>query len=100
MRDDGDLTVIRPFWLARGMARALGFSLAEALSTGALSREGLEAMMRDCGACPRQAECLDWLGRTTGRAEHLPEFCACRAPLEGARKRMPRRSRLMPATAF
>jgi hypothetical protein len=98
--DDGGIRETTPYWLTRGMARALGVNLSSALAAGALGRDGLEELVLRCAACGRQAECMPWLGQNAAHAETLPDYCALKAPLEALRRRTQGRNARPPSTAF
>lgn len=100
MQDDGNIGEIRPYWLTRGMARALGVDLSAAIAAGVLSRDGLDALVLSCSGCRRQAECMPWLGQHAAHAEALPEYCALKAPLEALQRQMRGRGTRLPAAAF
>lgn len=64
------------FWLAQGMARALGVRLAGALAEGRLGLYAYRRLLADCTACRSAAPCVDWLARPVPSPERGPAFCA------------------------
>jgi hypothetical protein len=67
--------------LTRGMARALGINLSEAVTEGWFSRRDLGDMVDACGVCDQVTKCLAFLAVPT-RTESLPGFCANKARIE------------------
>lgn len=76
-----DAKETRAYWLTQGMARVLGISLSSAIRSGALSHDGLEAMVDRCGHCAHADACLGWLARQQGEVGTAPDYCANRAAL-------------------
>lgn len=64
----------RAWGYTRGMARAIGVNLPDAVVQGWLSREELAALVDTCGHCGHTGECTDWLARPA-QPEALPGFC-------------------------
>jgi hypothetical protein len=64
----------RAWGYTRGMARAIGASLTEAVVEGWLSRAELGALVEACRTCAATSDCTTWLSRTVD-ASALPEFC-------------------------
>lgn len=66
----------RHFWLTRSVARSMGVSLSEAMSTGRLSAQGYAQMVTDCRKCLFVTQCEHWLAQSGGGASEAPEVCA------------------------
>ena len=64
----------RAWGYTRGMARAVGASLTEAVVEGWLSRGELGALVEACRTCGATATCTDWLAHTV-ESQSLPAFC-------------------------
>lgn len=71
----------RAWGYTRGMARAIGASLTEAVVEGWLSRAELGTLVEACRTCGATGDCTRWLARTV-EARALPEFCPNAAALE------------------
>lgn len=69
------------FGLARGMARALGINLSEAVTEGWFSRRDLGEMVDVCAVCDHLPKCRAYLAETK-RTESLPGFCANKSRIE------------------
>lgn len=67
--------------LTRGMGRAVGVNLTDAVVEGWLSRAELAVLVDRCQSCDRSAECTDWLARHVTAAA-LPAFCPNKAGIE------------------
>ena len=91
MQDLSGSWAMQRYWLASGMARALGVNLPAAIRAGALSHERLDAMVAACGGCGREGQCLAWLA-TTPSATAAPAYCAIGADLAALGRRMGRRA--------
>lgn len=75
MQSHGRHSAMPEFWVARGMARAIGANLTGAVQSHRLSREGLDRMVAVCASCPHKGDCLGWLGRNAAGAAHPPAYC-------------------------
>jgi len=64
----------RAWGYTRGMARAIGASLTEAVVEGWLSRDELAKLVEACRTCGSTSACTAWLARTVD-AQSLPDFC-------------------------
>lgn len=71
----------RAWGLTRGMGRAVGVNLTDAVIEGWLSRAELAELVERCQACERSTECQGWLARHV-TAEALPAFCPNKAGIE------------------
>ena len=67
--------------LTRGMARAVGVNLTDAVVEGWLSRGELAELVDRCQCCDRSGDCTQWLARHV-TAEALPAFCPNKAGIE------------------
>lgn len=74
----------RAWGFTRGMARAIGASLTEAVIEGWVSRAELAALVESCRTCGSTSACTKWLARTV-EASTLPEFCPNAAALAALR---------------
>ena len=72
------------YGLTRGMARAVGVNLIEAVTDGWYSRRELSGLVERCAACGKVAPCTAWLAATP-RAASLPSYCVNKAEIEGLR---------------
>lgn len=59
---------------ARGMARAVGVSLTDAVVEGWLTRAELAGLVETCGRCAQIEACTGWLAHTV-TAPAVPGFC-------------------------
>lgn len=64
----------RAWGFTRGMARAIGVSLPDAVVEGWLGRDELAGLVEKCRCCASTAQCRDFLSHTV-EAEALPGFC-------------------------
>lgn len=64
----------RAWGYTRGMARAIGASLTEAVVEGWLSRAELGTLVEACRTCAATGDCTSFLARTV-ETKALPEFC-------------------------
>ena len=69
------------WYLTRGMARALGVNLIEAVTEGWYSRAELARLVDRCAACGLAAHCEAWLA-VTPSARALPSYCRNKHDLE------------------
>ncbi len=67
--------------LTRGMARALGVNLIEAVTEGWYSRADLARLVESCATCGMAEHCSSWLA-VTPRADSLPSYCRNKAEIE------------------
>lgn len=67
--------------LTRGMGRAVGVNLTDAVVDGWLTRAELADLVERCQACDRAEDCTRWLGSHVS-AEALPAFCPNKAGIE------------------
>lgn len=63
------------FFLTRGVARAMGLSLTDAMHDGSLTPQGYSAMVTDCRACALTEACEAWLGSQARLAAAPPPGC-------------------------
>ena len=70
--------------LTRGMARAVGVNLVEAVQDGWYARAELARLVDRCAACGLSDHCTGWLA-VTQRAETLPDYCHNKAEIEALR---------------
>ena len=77
--DDPDAAVA---WsLTRGMARALGVNLIEAVTEGWYTRAELARLVDTCSRCGLSEHCYAWLA-VTPTAKALPSYCRNKHDLE------------------
>lgn len=81
---NGFFTAQGAFGLTRGMARAAGVDLSEAVVEGWLTRTELAELVDRCLSCGCGGECLAFLGRTAD-ARDLPGFCDNKPAIEALR---------------
>ncbi len=67
--------------LTRGMARALGLNLVEAVAEGWYTRADLARLVDRCAGCGLSDHCSAWLA-VTPHAKRLPTYCRNKADLE------------------
>ncbi len=67
--------------LTRGMARALGVNLVEAVTEGWYSRAELARLVETCARCGRSDHCHAWLA-VTAKATALPAYCRNKHAIE------------------
>lgn len=72
------------FGLTRGMARAAGVDLTEAVVEGWLTRTELAQLVDRCLVCDSGCDCLAWLGRIR-ETEKVPGFCENKQAIEALR---------------
>ncbi len=72
------------FGLTRGMARAAGIDITEAVVEGWLTRGELAELVDRCLVCDAGGDCLAWLGRAAETVD-LPGFCDNKQALEALR---------------
>lgn len=76
----------RHFWLTRSVARSMGISLTEALSTGRLTPQQYAEMVTECRKCPLVAQCENWLAHSAAGATEAPAHCVNAPLLNGLRR--------------
>ena len=64
----------RAWGYTRGMARAIGVSLPDAVVDGWLGRDELAGLVEKCCSCGNTVQCSDFLSHTVA-ADALPGFC-------------------------
>ncbi|MEO8244372.1 MAG: DUF6455 family protein [bacterium] len=69
------------FGLTRGMARALGVNLIEAVTEGWYRRDELNALVERCARCGQGVRCRPWLAEHQ-RTALLPDYCRNKTELE------------------
>ena len=67
--------------LTRGMARALGVNLVEAVTEGWYSRAELAGLVDTCAHCGLSKHCYAWLA-VTQNAKALPSYCRNKHAIE------------------
>jgi hypothetical protein len=72
------------YGMTRGMARAIGVDLVQAVTEGWMSREELGTLVAACAKCDHAARCLSWLAGA-GTAPVLPAYCVNKSDLEALR---------------
>lgn len=73
---DGLSEIERHFWLTRSVARTVGISLGEAMTTGRLSAKDYSRMVTNCREAGCASRCAEWLGgQRGGQASAPPPFC-------------------------
>lgn len=65
----------RHFWITRGVARAMGVRLGDAMADGRLSAEGYARLVTRCRTCPHVADCERWLAYHPGPTGAAPDNC-------------------------
>lgn len=63
------------FFLTRGVARAMGIGLSDALRTGDLTPDDYAGMVTRCRGCALVETCQAWLARSHGYRDSPPEGC-------------------------
>ena len=63
------------FYITRGVARAMGISLSEAMHSGQLKPEGYAAMVTACRGCALLEACQQWLGQQATISPTPPPGC-------------------------
>ncbi|MDA7429965.1 DUF6455 family protein [Primorskyibacter aestuariivivens] len=63
------------FFITRGVARAMGLNLGDALRTGQLEPETYARMVTRCRGCARVGSCQVWLANSSVPHSSPPEQC-------------------------
>ncbi len=72
----------RHFWITRGVARAMGLSLGDAMADGRLTSDEYARMVTRCRTCPHVADCENWLAHNPGPTGAAPKMCCNAETLE------------------
>jgi uncharacterized membrane-anchored protein len=71
----------RAWWLANGMARAVGVNLPRAVFDGVVKRSELAAMVGRCQSCGKSDACMGWLSKAVPDP-HPPAWCCIGEEIE------------------
>lgn len=63
------------FFITRGVAKALGLNLGDALRTGQLEPDTYARMVARCRGCARVGACQQWLADSSVPHQAPPEYC-------------------------
>ncbi|MFC3613968.1 DUF6455 family protein [Lutimaribacter marinistellae] len=63
------------FFLTRGVARAMGISLTDAMAQGRLTAEGYADMVARCRGSDCAGNCQLWLAHQAAQAKEAPRDC-------------------------